>query len=326
MVPYVYRQPHDYRAPDHNRRLLYQQASTEGTQVVTYRGPPRLIYSKGVFRQDYTVVPGERFHPPITQDPGGSTSLTFAASGTLIGELDPTGVVVAFSRVLKERGQWQRQPYDETPIRSLNPLYTSWQPTGASLLKFTPTGELLATLQGSATTSLSFTVTGAAAPSGNLIGTSSLTFHATGNTDGSTLIAGTATLSFVPSASISLVGFISGSSSISFEVASNFLPAAIEGSASLRFTTLGDAVLIFPPTQEIVPYLIGYTQEPAETAIEQIHCVASVVGSTGTVTAQDPVAFSLVDRGTTITITLGGAVNSVSKGKRRGQQPYNTRH
>lgn len=79
-----------------------------------------------------------------------------------------------------------------------------------------------------------------------------------------------------------------------------------------------------PAIQEWVPYLIGYTQTPAEAVIAAVHCVSSVIGTTGTVTAQDPAAFTYVDRGSTITITLGGAINSVSSRRRRGQIPYNS--
>jgi hypothetical protein len=76
--------------------------------------------------------------------------------------------------------------------------------------------------------------------------------------------------------------------------------------------------------QEIVPYLIGDTQAAAEMRIASIYCVPSVIGTTGTVTAQDPAAFTLIDRGSTITITLGGAVNNARGRRRRGQVPYNS--
>jgi hypothetical protein len=77
-------------------------------------------------------------------------------------------------------------------------------------------------------------------------------------------------------------------------------------------------------TWVIVPYLIGYTQTPAEAVINAIYCVPSVIGTTGTVSAQSPDAFTLVPRGTTITITLGGDINSNSHRKHRGhgQPPY----
>ena len=81
-----------------------------------------------------------------------------------------------------------------------------------------------------------------------------------------------------------------------------------------------------PPTaiQEIVPWLIGDTQDAAEMRIASIHCVANVIGTTGTVTAQDPEAFTLIERGSTITITLGGPINSSRGRRRRGQVPYNS--
>lgn len=94
---------------------------------------------------------------------------------------------------------------------------------------------------------------------------------------------------------------------------------------ALQLNNLLGEVAPPPVIQELVPYLIGYTQAPAEAVIRSIYCTPSVVGSTGTVTAQDPAAFTYVDRGSTITITLGGAINSVSSSRRRrGQVPYNS--
>lgn len=105
--------------------------------------------------------------------------------------------------------------------------------------------------------------------------------------------------------------------------------SASYGTATNTIVTIGGVSDTFTSTtpaavQEIVPYLIGDTQEAAEMRIESICCVASVIGTTGTVTAQDPAAFTYVDRGTTITITLGGAVNSSRGRRRRGQVPYNS--
>ena len=77
-------------------------------------------------------------------------------------------------------------------------------------------------------------------------------------------------------------------------------------------------------TDVTVPYLIGYTQAPAEIAIAAIYCTPDVTGTTGTVTAQDPDAFTVVPRGTTISITLGGAINSVPSNRRRALPPYNS--
>lgn len=72
-----------------------------------------------------------------------------------------------------------------------------------------------------------------------------------------------------------------------------------------------------------IPYLIGSTADAAIATIQALHLVASVTGSTGTVTAQDPAHMTLVNRGTTVNITLGGEINSVSRHRTRGQQPYN---
>ena len=73
-----------------------------------------------------------------------------------------------------------------------------------------------------------------------------------------------------------------------------------------------------PVIQETVPYLIGMTQSHAEAVIAALHCLASVTGSTGTVTIQDPEAFTLIERGETISITLGGPINNGSS-RRRGR-------
>lgn len=86
---------------------------------------------------------------------------------------------------------------------------------------------------------------------------------------------------------------------------------------------LGEAAPV-PAIQEIVPYLIGDTLVAAQMRIASIYCVISVTGSTGTVTIQDPAAFTLIDRGATISITLGGAINNARARRRRGQVPYNS--
>lgn len=80
---------------------------------------------------------------------------------------------------------------------------------------------------------------------------------------------------------------------------------------------------VFVEGQVTVPYLIGSTLTPALTAIASIYCVPSVNGTSGTVVFQSPDAFTYVDRGSVITITLGGPVNH-SSGDRRGLPRYNS--
>lgn len=72
---------------------------------------------------------------------------------------------------------------------------------------------------------------------------------------------------------------------------------------------------------EVVPYLIEDPLSAALMRIASIYCVANVIGTTGSVTAQDPAAFTLVARGSTITITLGGTPNN-SGGRGRARAPY----
>lgn len=74
--------------------------------------------------------------------------------------------------------------------------------------------------------------------------------------------------------------------------------------------------------QEVVPYLIGFTEAAALIPIAAIYCQVSIVGSGGTVVSQSPSAFTMISRGQTITITMGGAIHKARKRKRRGLYPY----
>lgn len=73
-------------------------------------------------------------------------------------------------------------------------------------------------------------------------------------------------------------------------------------------------------TDVIVPYLIEDLLSAALMRIASIYCTPVVIGTTGSVTIQDPAAFTRVPRGTTITITLGGTIKG--SGSRRAQAPY----
>lgn len=79
-----------------------------------------------------------------------------------------------------------------------------------------------------------------------------------------------------------------------------------------------------PPVgvQEIVPYLIGDSLYAAQMRIASIYGVPSVTGASGTVLSQSPAPFTLVNRGATISITLGGPVNAAKSRRRRGLPPY----
>ncbi len=89
----------------------------------------------------------------------------------------------------------------------------------------------------------------------------------------------------------------------------------------------GDAwgTLVTGGLAETVPYLIGQTEAAARIAVGQIYCVTSVVGTEGTVTAQSPSPFTSTVRGRTITITLGGEINSPNGNSRTGLPPYASR-
>lgn len=72
---------------------------------------------------------------------------------------------------------------------------------------------------------------------------------------------------------------------------------------------------------ETIPYLIGAEEYAARQMLSSIYMVVVVVGSGGTVTAQDVEAFTLAPRGTTVTITMGGTTH-FSRGS-HGPPPYN---
>lgn len=69
-------------------------------------------------------------------------------------------------------------------------------------------------------------------------------------------------------------------------------------------------------TSVTVPYLIGSTAAQAAQQLASVHLLISITGLTGTVTAQDVAAFTQAARGTTVTITLGGAANNPPRGSR----------
>jgi hypothetical protein len=91
--------------------------------------------------------------------------------------------------------------------------------------------------------------------------------------------------------------------------------------AAISITAYAPTVVSTQTGQEIVPYLIGDQESAARMRIASIYGVASVTGTTGTVTLQSPDAFTVVARGATISITLGGAINASRS--RRGLPPYN---
>lgn len=214
MVPYVYRRPHDYRAPHATQRLLFPPQTA---QVATYRAPIRLIYSGGVFRPGYTVVPPEPRFQPAADSFGANSSLTFSASGTLAGSVDPTAIIVAFDKIAKERSRWHRERWDDSPIRLINPIFSSWNPSGAALLKFSLSGTMLGITAGEA------------------IGSTSLTFTATANTSNVSLIEGQATLSFDAYSIQPNTILIAGSTSLSFTLPDVNVPT-LRGSTSLSFS------------------------------------------------------------------------------------------
>lgn len=97
------------------------------------------------------------------------------------------------------------------------------------------------------------------------------------------------------------------------------VPRGKQPSQSLRTFAQSTAltyapVIIDTSNYVLVPYLIGDTESSARARIASIYCTVSVVGSTGTVTTQDPAHMSLVARGTLITITLGGTANNPRRG------------
>jgi hypothetical protein len=75
---------------------------------------------------------------------------------------------------------------------------------------------------------------------------------------------------------------------------------------------------------EITPYVIGKTLAAAVSRITSVYCTAVSIGTSGTVISQAPPAFTVIARGSSITITMGGAITYVRKerNKRRGLPPY----
>lgn len=220
MVPYVYRRPFDYRAPDVTRRLLFPP---QAAQVSTYRGPIRLIYSGGIFRPSYTVVQPQPLYQPAADTFGANSSLSFSATGTLNGSVDPTTAIIAYDRIAKERMRWYRERWDDTPVRLINPIFSSWVPTGEALLKFDCSGTMLAIT------------------AGQMSGATSLTFSGTANTNNVSLLSGQTTLRFNGVAVMPATALISGSTSLSFTLPPVNVPT-LRGATSLSFSLSGYAL------------------------------------------------------------------------------------
>lgn len=80
--------------------------------------------------------------------------------------------------------------------------------------------------------------------------------------------------------------------------------------------------VVVETVQEIVPYLIGDTEDAVRVRIEALYLVLQVTGTGGTVVSQFPPFLTLVDRGTTVQVTMGGPLNSARGSRRGGLQPY----
>jgi hypothetical protein len=74
--------------------------------------------------------------------------------------------------------------------------------------------------------------------------------------------------------------------------------------------------------QETIPYLIGAEEYSARAMLESIYMEVVVIGSGGTVSAQSVAAFTMAERGTTVEITMGGAVNIPPRAGYLGNPPY----
>ncbi len=323
MATHVYRRPFDYRAKASPQRLAFN-ANYAQASAVTLALPPQVRPRGGVFRRSFDVAPSRAFFVPSTQqESGGSTSIAFSCSATLEGLVDPTTTVVYFSNVVRARARWERKRYDEAPIRLLqaNAQYTSWQPTGEAYLAFSNTATAVAQAHVSGSASLSFANSSTGQLTARCIGQTSITFASVAVTANETPIFGSTSLSFTNSAAPQMQ--TGGSTTLSFTVMATNAVSELTGSSTLRFTNSAILVPFSDQTAVEVPYLIGFTQAPAEALISSMYCIPSVIGTGGTVVSQSPVAFSTVPRGTTITITMGGPVNSVSRRRRGGQVPYN---
>lgn len=99
-------------------------------------------------------------------------------------------------------------------------------------------------------------------------------------------------------------------------IVNRWVPPYFYVQASADFAPLVPVVGYVEDTRVIVPYLIGSTAAHATQQLASVHLLVSTIGITGTVTAQDVAAFSLVARGTTVTITLGGSSNNPPRGGR----------
>lgn len=129
---------------------------------------------------------------------------------------------------------------------------------------------------------------------------------------GSAVTASAGTLT--PSRSIALSGQAVTVSSGTLSFAAN-QTIALTGQAvsALAGTLTANVPDVF---LETIPYVIGATEAPATYALRSVYMTVTVSGSGGTVTAQSVDAFTRQVRGTAVTITMGGPVNTAPKARR----------
>lgn len=156
--------------------------------------------------------------PPSTIDLiAGSSSITFAPTGTLTGK----GAL-----------------------------------TGSSSITFTPTGSIIGKGAVTGTTTLTFTPAGTLTGKGALAGTATLVLSPAGTITGKGAITATTALTFAPAATLSGAGALSGSSSIVFAPTGTITGRGqIAGSAALTFMlsgSMGEPPLLWtvqPPSE-----------------------------------------------------------------------------
>jgi hypothetical protein len=235
----------------------------------------------------------------------GSTTVTFSQSGTLTGDGALSGSsTLAFSQSGTISGN--------API------------TGASTITFSQAGSLVGAGALAGTSTVTFSQSGSLSGAGALSGSTTLTFSPTATLTGNGALTGTATVTFnVTGTLTSGAGSIAGTSSIAFTAVGVLKgTGALSGSTTLTFSQVGvldtgNAVL------ETIPYLIGAEEYSARIMLGSIYMNVTVVGSGGTVTAQSIEPFSFAPRGTSVEITIGGAIYVPPKGT--GNLPYNLR-
>lgn len=219
----------------------------------------------------------------------GSSTLTFAASGSLTGSGALSGPsTLTFTPSGSLGGSGALAGPSTLTFTPSGTLAGAGAMTAASTLTFTGAGTLAGAGALAGGSTLTFTVSGTLnAPSGAMVGNATLTFTPTGTVAGSGALAGNVTLTFTPNGTLIGAGALAGASTLTFTPNGAVVGAgALAGATTITFTPTGavlgagslsgSASLLFTLTGLLVDANAPIVQINPITAVAMLDVVTGV--------------------------------------------------